>query len=108
MRNKVPYYFGLNLTVNSGILMGKGVDLMTNIIPISDLKNYTEVLSHCDDGSTVYLTKNGRGKYVVQSLVEHEKLLATVKLLAELSKGIESIRTEGGLSVDEAFADLED
>lgn len=56
---------------------------MTNIVPISDLKNYTEVLSHCDNGSTVYLTKNGRGKYVVQSLAEHEKLQATVKLLAE-------------------------
>ena len=55
---------------------------MTNIVPISDLKNYTEVLSHCDNGSTVYLTKNGRGKYVVQSLAEHEKLQATVKLLA--------------------------
>jgi len=80
---------------------------MTNIVPISDLKNYSEVLSHCDDGSPVYLTKNGRGKYVVQSLVEFEKLQATVKLLAELSKGIESIRREGGLTVDEAFAGLE-
>lgn len=81
---------------------------MTNIVPISDLKNYTEVLSHCDEGATVYLTKNGRGKYVVQSLAEYEKLQATVKLLAELSKGIESIRTEGTLSVEEAFAGLED
>jgi antitoxin Phd len=81
---------------------------MTNIVPISDLKNYSEVLRSCDDGSTVYLTKNGRGRYVVQSLVEYEKLQATVKLLAELSKGVESIRSEGGLSVDEAFADLED
>ena len=81
---------------------------MTNIVPISDLKNYTEVLRHCDDGSTVYLTKNGRGKYVVQSLAEHEKLQATVKLLAELSNGVESIRTEGVLSVDEAFTGLED
>lgn len=74
---------------------------MTNIVPISDLKNYTEVLSHCDEGATVYLTKNGRGKYVVQSLAEYEKLQATVKLLAELSKGIESIRTEGTLSVED-------
>lgn len=24
---------------------------MTNIIPISDLKNYSEVPEHCDDGS---------------------------------------------------------
>ena len=77
---------------------------MTNIVPISDLKNYTEVLSHCDNGSTVYLTKNGRGKYVVQSLAEHEKLQATVKLLAELAKGV----TEGLLTIDEAFAGLDE
>ncbi len=81
---------------------------MTNIVPISDLKNYSEVLSHCDDGAPVYLTKNGRGRYVVQSLNEYEKLQATVKLLAELSKGVESVRREGALSVDEAFAGLED
>ena len=81
---------------------------MTNIVPISDLKNYSEVLGHCDDGETVYLTKNGRGRYVVQSLIEYEKLQATVKLLAELAKGVESIRNEGGLSVDEAFAGLTD
>ena len=79
-----------------------------DIGPISDLKNYTEVLSHCDNGSTVYLTKNGRGKYVVQSLAEHEKLQATVKLLAELAKGVESIRTEGLLTIDEAFAGLDE
>ncbi len=74
---------------------------MPNIVPISDLNNYTEVLSQCDNGSTVYLAKNGRCKYVVQSLIEYEKLQATVKLLAELSKGIKSICTEGVLSVDE-------
>ena len=81
---------------------------MMNIVPISDLKNYSEVLGHCDDGATVYLTKNGRGRYVVQSLIEYEKLQATVKLLAELAKGVESIRNVGGLSVDEAFAGLTD
>ena len=47
---------------------------MINIVPISDLKNYTEVLSSCDDGSVVYLTRNGRGKYVVQSMLEYEKV----------------------------------
>lgn len=81
---------------------------MTSILPISDLKNYSEVLRHCDDGSTVYLTKNGRGKYVVLSMAEHEKLQASVQLLAELAKGVESIRKEGLLSVEEAFAGLEE
>ena len=81
---------------------------MTNIVPISDLKNYSEVLRSCDDGATVYLTKNGRGKYVVQSLAEYEKLQAAVKLLAELSKGVEAYRNEGGMTVEETFAGLED
>jgi antitoxin Phd len=81
---------------------------MTNIVPISDLRNYSEVLGHCDDGAVVYLTKNGRGRYVVQSLADYEKLQATVQLLAELSKGVESVRSEGGLSLEDAFAGLED
>ena len=81
---------------------------MPSIEPISSLKNYSEVLRSCDNGATVYLTKNGRGKYVVQSLGEYERLQATVKLLAELGRGVESVRLEGGLSVDEAFAGLED
>ena len=80
---------------------------MTNIVPISDLKNYSEVLSHCDTGSVVYLTKNGRGKYVVQSMEEYEKLKATVPLMAELSKAVESVRSEGGLRIEEVFAGLE-
>ncbi len=81
---------------------------MINIVPISDLKNYTDVLRSCDDGATVYLTKNGRGKYVVQSIAEYEKLQAAVQLLSKLHRGAESIRSEGGLTLDEAFAGLED
>lgn len=81
---------------------------MPRILPISDLKNYGEVLSHCDNGAPVYLTKNGRGKYVVLSLSDYEKQISTIRLLSELAKGVESLRTEGGLTVDEAFAGLED
>lgn len=80
---------------------------MPNILPISDLKNYGEVLSQCDGGAPVYLTKNGRGKYVVQSIAAYEKQVATIRLLAELSKGVDSLRKEDGLSIDEAFDGLE-
>ena len=80
---------------------------MPNILPISDLKNYGEVLSQCDGGSPVYLTKNGRGKYVVQSIAEYEKQVSTIRLLAELGNGVDSLRKEGGLSIDEAFSGLE-
>ena len=81
---------------------------MPNILPVSDLKNYGEVLSQCDNGAPVYLTKNGRGKYVVQSMADYEKQQATIRLLTELAKGVDSLRKEGGLTVSEAFAGLED
>ena len=61
---------------------------MPSIIPVSDLKNYGEVLGHCDDGSPVYLTKNGRGKYVVQSIADYEKQLAVYALALERITGM--------------------
>lgn len=36
---------------------------MPNIKPISDLRNYTEVLKETSEGAPVFLTKNGRGEY---------------------------------------------
>ena len=36
---------------------------MPNIKPISDLRNYTEVLRDVEEGAPVFLTKNGRGRY---------------------------------------------
>lgn len=80
---------------------------MPSILPVSDLKNYNEVLSQCDGGAPVYLTKNGRGRYVVQSMEDYERQLATIRLLTELAKGVDSLRREGGLTIDEAFAGLE-
>ena len=37
---------------------------MPNILPVSDLRNYNEVLKNCQVGEPVFLTKNGRGKFV--------------------------------------------
>ena len=79
---------------------------MPSIIPVSDLKNYGEVLSRCDDGAPVYLTRNGRGRYVVQSITDYEKQLATIRLLTELARGVDSLCREGGLTVDDAFEGL--
>jgi len=35
---------------------------MPNIKPISDLRNYTDVLREVDQTSLVYLTRNGHGE----------------------------------------------
>ena len=59
---------------------------MANIKPVSDLRNYQTVLNDCSSGAPVYLTKNGRGKYVVVDIGEYEKLQAEVALFNELAK----------------------
>lgn len=46
---------------------------MANILPVSDLRNYNEVLRNCQIGEPVFLTKNGRGKYVIMDIEDYER-----------------------------------
>lgn len=46
---------------------------MANILPVSDLRNYNEVLKNCRVGEPVFLTKNGRGKFVVMDIEDYER-----------------------------------
>lgn len=48
---------------------------MINIRSVSDLRNYTDALKDIAPGSPVFLTKNGRGKYVVMLIDDYEKLI---------------------------------
>lgn len=64
---------------------------MPNIKPVSDLKNYDKVLSDISVGDPVFLTENGRGRYVILDIAEYEKQNAILKLMSELAKGDESI-----------------
>lgn len=79
---------------------------MSNIMPISDLRNYNEVLKACQNESPVFLTKKGRGKYVLLDIAEYEKMKATLKLLANLEEGEKSAREEGWISADDVEAAL--
>ena len=74
---------------------------MPNIKPISDLRNYSEVLHDVTVGAPVFLTKNGRGRYAIVDIHDYEKTQATLKLLGELEKGRISGETEGWLSPEE-------
>ena len=71
---------------------------MPNIKPISDLRNYNEVLRDVTAGEPVFLTKNGRGRYAVVDIQEYEKSQAMVKLLTELARGVRSGQEEGWLA----------
>lgn len=79
----------------------KEVSVMQNIKPISDLRNYTEVLKETSEGAPVFLTKNGRGEYVILDMKDYDKMKATLTLMSELEKGERSAREEGWLSADE-------
>lgn len=74
---------------------------MPNIKPISDLRNYTEVLKEAQEGSPVFLTKNGRGEYVILDMKEYDKMRATISLMSQLEVGEQSARKERWLSVAE-------
>ena len=74
---------------------------MPNIKPISDLRNYSEVLHDVTVGAPVFLTKNGRGRYAILDMQDYEKTQATLRLMSELAKGRKSGETEGWLSSEE-------
>jgi len=74
---------------------------MPCIKPVSDLRNYAEVLKDISSGSPVYLTKNGRGRYVIQEITDYERKEAVIKLMTELEKGRISGENEGWSSLEE-------
>ncbi len=83
---------------------------MLSIRPISDLRNYGEVLRDVAVGQPVFLTKNGCGRYVVINMEEYreyEQMKAMNRLLGELDKGRVSGEQDSWLAADTAFNELE-
>lgn len=75
---------------------------MSNILPVSDLRNYNEVLKNCQAGEPVFLTKNGRGRFVVMDIEDYEREKAEKKLLIKLQEAEEAVKDEGAwLSLNE-------
>ena len=80
---------------------------MPNIKPISDLRNYSEVLHDVAVGSPVFLTKTGRGKYAILDIQDYEKTQATLKLMGELARGRKSGEMEGWMASEDVRAHFE-
>jgi len=79
---------------------------MPDIKPISDLRNYNEVLRDITVGEPVFLTKNGRGKFVLIDINEYEKLKASLKLMSQLAQGEKAGKEKGWMTVEEVEAEL--
>ncbi len=82
---------------------------MPNILPVSDLRNYNEVLKNCQVGEPVFLTKNGRGRFVVLDIEDYERDRAERKLLMKLKEAEEAVKDgENWLSLEDLKAALEE
>ncbi len=66
---------------------------MADIKPVSDLRNYNKVLRSCQAGNPIFLTKNGRGRYVLLDIQEYEKQQAIIKLISKLTEAEDEVKT---------------
>lgn len=74
---------------------------MPNIRPVSDLRNYAEVLKEISFDEPVFLTKNGRGRYAIVDMEEYEKTKAIIKLMGKLAESEKAVKENGWLSNDD-------
>ena len=79
---------------------------MPNIKPVSDLRNYNEVLRDIAVGEPVFLTKNGRGRYAILDMEDYERMQATIRLLSALSTGEQSAKKDGWMDLEQVEAML--
>ncbi|MCM1101796.1 MAG: prevent-host-death protein [Clostridium sp.] len=82
---------------------------MPNIKPISDLRNYTEVLKQVDVSNRVYLTRNGHGEYGILTMSEIDELdryRAAYTLFSKLKKAEERADKDGWISADDLEREL--
>lgn len=65
---------------------------MPRIVPITDLRNYTNVLNQVDIDTPVYLTRNGRGTYVISKIDDYDRQETIEDLVNEIKKGEVSLK----------------
>ncbi|QPC45531.1 type II toxin-antitoxin system Phd/YefM family antitoxin [Mangrovibacillus cuniculi] len=74
---------------------------MKNFKPITELRNYKEILEQVKDNAPVYLTREGKSEYAIVKVEDLEKLQSTITLLSEIEKGEQSARDKKWISADE-------
>ena len=83
---------------------------MPNIKPISDLRNYTDILKQVDVSKRVYLTRNGHGEYGILTMEEIDELdryRAAYQLISKLKKSEERANLEGWIPSEDVEKELE-
>ena len=83
---------------------------MPNSNPISDLRNYTDILKQVDVSKRVYLTRNGHGEYGILTMDEIDELdryRAAYQLISKLKKSEERANLEGWIPSEDVEKELE-
>ena len=83
---------------------------MPNLKPISDLRNYTDILKQVDVSKRVYLTRNGHGEYGILTMDEIDELdryRAAYQLISKLKKSEERANLEGWIPSEDVEKELE-
>jgi prevent-host-death family protein len=86
-----------------------GKERVKGIIPLEESgikESDNEILRDIAVGEPVFLTKNGRGKYVIVDITEYEKLKASLKLMSQLAQGELAGREKGWMTIEEVEAEL--
>lgn len=82
---------------------------MPKIKPVSDLRNYTEILKEVDLSQRVYLTRNGHGVYGILTMEEIDELdryRAAYMMLQNLKHAEERAEEEGWIDEEEVLKEL--
>ena len=77
---------------------------MPAIKPVSDLRNYNDVLKEVDRSGMIYLTRNGSGAYAIMSIREadeYERLKTIHGLLSDLDRAKRRAERDGWIDEDD-------
>ena len=84
---------------------------MPNIMPVSELRNYSAVLEDVAPGEPVFLTRNGHGAYALIDIADQEEYTRTkaaLQFMSEMNKGMIAGEEQGWLTADQVRAKLKE
>ena len=82
---------------------------MPNIMPVSELRNYSAVLEDVAPGEPVFLTRNGHGAYALIDIADQEEYAQTksaLQFMSEMNKGMIAGEEQGWLTAEQVRARL--
>jgi len=88
----------------------KGVTVMPQIIPITELRNTSDILERCHSTSEpIFITKNGFGDLVIMSMEAYDSIMkSSVIDKAILASEQRMSKGEKSINAREAFKRLDD